>query len=400
VRFRYWRSRTSTATAMIKKLEELYRLIGRQINGTPREKGIFICWIGQPIYWVIILGCASGLVISRFIEGVYNPLLWAGLAWGLIASLVWFAIALFASRRQMSDAQENRFASFTILFFGLSGIVSLLLVGPFNLVTGIVLTGCVLIGLLLFPAPQITLVFALSMGAILAYAIAISLDSTLYRPLLSPVDYQPAQVWYDLMTIIAAGLIIIKDAFTVAALTSTWRHREASTFDRSIRDPLTGVANRGHLLQTLTHQLAMPTRARKGLAVVLMDVDFFKQINDRYGHATGDQALIHVAETLQDNLRDNDLLGRYGGEEFLMLLPGASLSQAHNVAERCAEALRHNAMAIPGSPAIKLTASFGVSSASAQSAMDAHTLIEEADRAMYTAKHQGRDRVVVYSRPQ
>ena len=385
---------------MIKQLEELYRLIGRQINGTPREKGIFICWIGQPIYWIIFLGCAAGLVISRFIEGVYNPLLWAGLAWGLIASLAWLAMALFASRRRMSDTQGNRFASFTILLFGLSGIVSLLLVGPFNLVTGIVLTGCVLIGLLLFPATQITLVFVLSMGAILAYAIAISLDTSLYRPLLAPVDYPPAQVWYDLMTIMAAGLIITKDAFTVAALTSTWRHREASTFDRSIRDPLTGVANRGHLLQTLTQLLAVPANNRKNLSVVLMDVDFFKQINDRYGHATGDQALVHVATTLQDSLRDNDLLGRYGGEGFLMLLPGANLSQAHNVAERCAEALRRNAMSIPGSPAIKLTASFGVSSTSGQAPMDAHTLIEEADRAMYTAKHEGRDRVVIYSRPE
>jgi len=141
-------------------------------------------------------------------------------------------------------------------------------------------------------------------------------------------------------------------------------------------------------------------RNRKSLAVVLMDVDHFKQINDRYGHAIGDQALIHVAETLQDNLRDNDLLGRYGGEEFLMLLPGATLSQAQNVAERCAEALRRNTMPIAGSPAIKLTASFGVSSTGEASAIDAHTLIEEADRAMYTAKHQGRDRVVTYSRPQ
>ena len=385
---------------MIKPLEELYRLIGQQINGSPREKGIFICWIGQPIYWVIFLGCAAGLTLSVFIEGVYNPLLWAGLAWGLIASLMWLAIALFGSRTPMSESGETRFANFTILLFGLSGIVSLLLVGPFNLVTGIVLTGCVLIGLLLFPAPQITLVFACSMAAILAYAIAVSLDSTLYRPLLSPVDYRPAQVWYDMMTIMAAGLIIIKDSFTVAALTSTWRHREASTFDRSIRDPLTGVVNRGHLLQTLNQQLSLPVRNRKSLAVVLMDVDHFKQINDRYGHAIGDQALIHVAETLQDNLRDNDLLGRYGGEEFLMLLPGATLSQAQNVAERCAEALRRNTMPIAGSPAIKLTASFGVSSTGDASAIDAHTLIEEADRAMYTAKHQGRDRVVAYSRPQ
>jgi diguanylate cyclase (GGDEF)-like protein len=384
---------------MTKQLKELYQLIGKQINGTPREKGIFICWIGQPIYWIISLGCAAGLLISRFIEEVYNPLLWAGLVWGLIASLAWLAIALFGSRRQMSDAQENRFANFTILFFGLSGVASLLLVGPFNLVTGIVLTGCVLIGLLLFPATQITLVFALSMAAILAYAIVISLEGTLYRPLLAPLDYQPAQVWYDLMTILAAGLIIIKDAFTVAALTSTWRNREASTFSRSIRDPLTGIANRGHLMQTLTQQLAMPPRGRKSLAVVLVDVDFFKQINDRYGHATGDQALIHVAATLQGNLRDNDLLGRYGGEEFLMLLPGATLAQASNVAERCAEALRRDALAIPGSPGIKLTASFGVTSTATQSAVDAHTLIEEADRAMYTAKHQGRDRVVIYSRP-
>ena len=382
---------------MLKQVETLYQRIGQQINGTPRQKGVFICFLGQPIYWLIFLGCAGGLVISRFIDGVYNPLLWAGLTWGLLSSLLWLALAWYGIRIRMSERQETRFANLTILLFGASGIISLLLVGPFNLVTGIVLTGCVLIGLLLFPAPQISLVFGLSMAAILAYAIMVSLESTVYRPLLSPVENPQAQVWYDVMTIFAATLIIIKDAFTVAALTSTWRHREASTLDRSIRDPLTGIVNRGHLLQALGQQLNRLHPGRQTLSVILMDVDFFKQINDRYGHAIGDQALVHVATTLQGNLRDNDLLGRYGGEEFLMMLPGATLAQASSIAERCADALRRHAMTMPGHPALRITASFGVSSTSLKDNKDVHTLIEEADRAMYHAKHLGRDRVEVYS---
>ena len=377
-------------------LTQLYEYIGHQINGTPRQKSIFICWLSQPIYLLIGCGSAAGLLLSVWVEEVYNPLLWAGIGWGFFASIAWAMLGIYGTRHTMSGEQEIQFSQLTILLFGLSGVVSLLLVGPFNLVTGIVLTGCVLIGLLLFPARQITLVFGFSIAVILAYAILISLGGTLYRPLLSPVAEQPAQLWYNLMILLAATLIVIKDSFTVAALTDTWRHREARTLHQASTDPLTGVANRGHCSRILEQAFQTSAQTGSPLSVVLVDVDHFKQINDSYGHHTGDLALQLIAKSLGHALREKDLVGRHGGEEFLLILPGTDADNAIRVAERCAQALRE--IVIPGVhplPDTQLSASFGVCSESAGPHTSPRQMIEDADRAMYQAKRSGRDRVIL-----
>jgi len=376
-------------------LPRLYQYIGQQINGSLQEKSIFICWLSLPIYLLIGFGCLAGLILSRWTEEIYNPLLWAGVIWGCSATLFWASLGYFSAQRDMSEDQGQLFAQLTIALFGVSGILSMLLVGPFNLVTGIVLTGSILIGMLLFPAQKIALIFALSIAAILAYAVTISLGGTHYQPLLEPVHAPAAQLWYDLMVIVAATLIIFKDSFTVAALTSTWRHREARTLLQASTDPLTGVANRGYATQVLEQAFLHAEQSGKPLSVVLVDVDHFKQINDRYGHQTGDLALQLVAHSLRDTLRDNDLVGRYGGEEFLLILPGSDAQNAIGIAERCAQALRN--ITIPGiqnQPALKLTASFGVHSEHASADSSPGDMIEKADIAMYQAKRAGRDRVI------
>ena len=380
-------------------INRLYQYIGQQINGTPRQKSVFICWISQPIYLLIGFGSLGGLLLSLRIDEIYNPLLWAGAVWGGTACLLWAALGRYGAARTMTEAQELRFSQLIIMLFGLSGIVSLLLVGPFNLVTGIALTGCVLIGLLLFPARQISLIFSLSIIVILAYSVTISLGGSNYQPLLAPVHDPAAQLWYDLMVLLAATLIIIKDSFTVAALTNSWRHREARTLHQASTDPLTGVANRGHCTRALEHAFMDSRMTGTPLAVVLVDVDHFKQINDRYGHQMGDLALQLVARCLQDTLRDNDLVGRYGGEEFLLILPGSDEQNALRVSERCAQALRDITLPnIANLPAIQLTASFGVCSEIAGSDTSPQAMVARADAAMYKAKHAGRDRVMLATR--
>lgn len=377
-------------------VQGLYQYIGHQINGSPQQKSIFICWLSLPIYLLIGFGSLAGLILSRWTVEIYNPLLWAGVLWGFSATLLWAGLGYAGGNREMTEEQQQRFAQLTIVLFGISGIVSLLLVGPFNLVTGIVLTGCILIGLLLFPARQITLIFALSIAAILAYSVIISLGGALYRPLLAPIHAPAAQLWYDLMVLLAATLIIVKDSFTVAALTNTWRHREAQTLHQASTDPLTGVANRGYATRVLEQAFRHAEQSGKPLSVVLVDVDHFKQINDRYGHQVGDLALQLVASSLRDTLRDNDLVGRYGGEEFLLILPGTDAHNAIGVAERCAQALRD--ITVPGIrelPPLKLTASFGVHSEHPNGDSSPQTMVELADIAMYQAKHTGRDRVVL-----
>lgn len=152
-------------------------------------------------------------------------------------------------------------------------------------------------------------------------------------------------------------------------------------------DALTGTLNRGALLNRLRELL---DAGEAPISVLFIDLDRFKHLNDRAGHQAGDQALIMLVHTLQLELRDRDLLGRYGGEEFMVLLPGQSLSQALGVAERLLETVRRRKLRVhPDLP--DLTISIGAAEARAGESLT--QLLERADQAMYAAKHNGRDQV-------
>ncbi len=160
-------------------------------------------------------------------------------------------------------------------------------------------------------------------------------------------------------------------------------------------DPLTGVLNRRAILSRLQESYADAHQARRALAVLFLDLDHFKRINDSHGHVTGDHVLNTVAAAMQAELRELDWLGRYGGEEFLVVLPGATERAAHNVAERIRE---HVAELRIGHGALELrqTVSVGVAQLG-ETTPTVEALIEHADIALYRAKAQGRDRVVHYA---
>jgi diguanylate cyclase (GGDEF)-like protein len=161
----------------------------------------------------------------------------------------------------------------------------------------------------------------------------------------------------------------------------------------SRRDALTGVLNRGALDEALADEAQRARRLAEPFVVMMIDADHFKTINDRHGHAAGDHALQHLAALLSTQARDIDRIGRYGGEEFTLLLPGASLAEAALVAER----LRERVTALPlmwhGTP-LALTVSIGL--AAWQGDDDTlPTLLQRADSALYRAKANGRNRVEV-----
>ncbi|MCM2258679.1 MAG: sensor domain-containing diguanylate cyclase [Vicinamibacteria bacterium] len=159
------------------------------------------------------------------------------------------------------------------------------------------------------------------------------------------------------------------------------------------RDGLTGLYNRRAFEESLARALANADRTAGRFAVMLLDVDHFKKLNDTYGHPAGDAALRHVAKLIGGRLRQGDLAARYGGEEFVAILPGADADRARQVAERAREALANNPVVFEGAT-IKLTASFGVGVwPGAGRTRDA--LIGAADAALYEAKQGGRNRVVV-----
>lgn len=162
---------------------------------------------------------------------------------------------------------------------------------------------------------------------------------------------------------------------------------------RSRHDGLTGLLNRRAMQEAIDQQLARSRRARDTFAVVMLDLDHFKSINDRYGHPVGDEVLKHVASLLQAGIRDIDRLGRFGGEEFVLLLPSMSLADAALAAEKLRERLSAQPLPRPEGP-LALAASWGVAEWKGP-AEDAARVLLRADQALYSAKHGGRNRVVM-----
>ena len=160
------------------------------------------------------------------------------------------------------------------------------------------------------------------------------------------------------------------------------------TIGRLMReDPLTGLANRRALEEILPRAVAFARRWQHPLSVVMADLDFFKGVNDRYGHLTGDQVLVSFSQLLKSSCRVEDIVARFGGEEFVLLLPNTSLQQAASLAERLRVNTTEATMPIP----VSITCSFGVTCFQADDTED--TLIARADRALYQAKAAGRNRV-------
>jgi diguanylate cyclase (GGDEF)-like protein len=162
-------------------------------------------------------------------------------------------------------------------------------------------------------------------------------------------------------------------------------------------DALTGLYNRRHVLDRVQQERARMLRekqdvAQKTMAFAMVDIDFFKKINDTYGHQVGDHVLQEVSTRLRQSLRVYDVLGRYGGEEFLVVLPNTTVHEAQFVAERMHEAVRHAPVACDGE-SIVVTVSIGVAATHSAAEEAAHT-IKRADDALYHAKENGRDRVI------
>jgi diguanylate cyclase (GGDEF)-like protein len=160
---------------------------------------------------------------------------------------------------------------------------------------------------------------------------------------------------------------------------------------QALVDPLTGLANRRSLEESLQEEVSRAQRFDGDLCFVLADLDRFKAINDRYGHPTGDRALRVFAQTLKDVVREVDGAGRWGGEEFALILPGTGEAGGVALAERVREALAAREIRAPNGDLVQLTASFGA--AAYPESRDQAALVAAADQALYWAKRDGRDRV-------
>ncbi|MEE4295592.1 MAG: GGDEF domain-containing protein [Wenzhouxiangella sp.] len=167
---------------------------------------------------------------------------------------------------------------------------------------------------------------------------------------------------------------------------------ELSLQEEATHDPLTAVLNRREVCARLEHELARSTRYRRPLSIVMLDIDHFKKVNDQHGHLAGDEVLRQVCRVLGNLRRKNDHLGRYGGEEFLLVLPETEGADAMALAERIRTALEGTPIQAAGK-VVHVTASFGIASLDKTSRQTANALLASADSALYKAKNSGRNRV-------
>jgi diguanylate cyclase (GGDEF)-like protein len=178
-------------------------------------------------------------------------------------------------------------------------------------------------------------------------------------------------------------------------LATAWREKEAALEalrDSSERDALTGLYNRRHIDMRLAAEFRGWERHRDEFAVLLFDIDHFKQINDTYGHPTGDAVLKHIAGIVGAQLRANDIVARYGGEEFIVILPRTDSESAAVVAEKIRLGIESTPFERPSGECLPVTVSVGGCTAFGEMT-DVKALVALADQALYEAKRGGRNQI-------
>jgi two-component system cell cycle response regulator len=195
----------------------------------------------------------------------------------------------------------------------------------------------------------------------------------------------------ELIARVASGMRIIK---LEEQLTEAHRKMEIL----AMHDGLTGLFNRRAIEEHAGAELDLAKRKERALSVLLLDIDHFKSINDRHGHKSGDEAIRQLAGMLSENLRQYDRAGRWGGEEFIVILPETELQEAVHVAERLRARVEASTISQEDGESFTMQISVGAASVSAPYP-DLARLIDAADQALYQAKQSGRNRVCSYDNP-
>jgi diguanylate cyclase (GGDEF)-like protein len=294
--------------------------------------------------------------------------------------------------------QQQPFAWFqhvSALYFSVSMVAIGYFVGTMNFAAGVLVLGAPVFGFIILQRPVVWFAYGTAITLIVLLLVCNTLKILPYAPLV--VNNGSAECvlfWRNSILSFAAPFLLIVTLLADYAL-ALWRKRENLIRTLSQTDTLTGLYNRGTIGSRLDQEVSRCIRHGNTLVVVLLDLDHFKAINDTWGHPMGDHVLQSTAQTLNAHLRQADALGRYGGEEFLLILPDSHLHGAIKLIERCRTQLAGmNIHSATGEP-VTVTASFGLAYHDGSRAMSAPMLIQQADQALYRAKRNGRNRLEV-----
>lgn len=363
------------------------------LDWTPVRKSLLVLVI---LIVVLVHYWAFQLYQMYFPSKYINYDFLMGTQWGL-PLIIFLGVLLiyFGKRLEDKDWAQQLFAYLSTFYYSITLVILGYVIGLSNMTTGLVMAGAPLFGFVLFQRQIVYAAFSTATVMILALSTLSAYGYIPYAPLFKPEFFYAfkARPFYLLCMIYFAlphfvTIFGFCDLFFIR-----WRQRERKIHQMSITDSLTNLYNRRAITHCLENALAQNAELVYPVSVVLLDVDFFKKINDAHGHLIGDKALQVVAATLQSTLRKADQVGRYGGEEFLIVLSQTELEQAVIIAERCRVAISNAYVSDEQDQRLQVTASFGVS-CSEQCGYQLDKIVRQADKYLYEAKHQGRNQVV------
>ena len=314
------------------------------------------------------------------------------LSLGMIFMSVFIGLLLLCHFCSQQRWVEKFMPMLSVQLFTLVLLIHGYFVGSFSPATMVGYVGWACVGLILFDRKIIYCALAPATIVLLLLNYLSTFAGLPYAPLfnMEPMNQTVMHPFWVMSMFFFLVPLMLVCLFLFEILLSQWRIREATIATLSRIDPLTNVMNR----RSIANQLEQLHQQRKALySVVLLDLDHFKNINDQFGHSMGDQVLVNVAKCLANNLRDRDMIGRFGGEEFILLLPNTTTEQAQHVAERCRIALTELNFVYEQQP-FSISASFGISSS--QNASEPQQIIRQADQALYAVKTAGRNQVQIY----
>ncbi len=316
----------------------------------------------------------------------------------MLMVLFWSFLFVISLRVRRTRPESEAPGIAITYLFGPTLLVMTYFNGVHTVATGMMLAATPALGFVMFNSRHVMNAMLLAWLKVIALALIVSqgwlADAPLYGD--QPPSRFLSPTWVGIQVLVSfpvAVALLLLTRYIVEAL----RIREARVRELSRRDALTGIWNRGHLTELLTRETALAERMGWPLSLVVVDLDFFKRINDTHGHAAGDRALITTASVLRNNVRQIDHLGRYGGEEFLIILQNCDEETAETVAERCRRAICENPVEFDGHR-FSLTASLGTATTRGTQ-VDTDRLFHAADQALYRAKESGRNRVVRADQP-
>lgn len=338
----------------------------------------------HPVYHQFVDGNVVDISLFPAIIFVLLGVFWGGVCWVCRASLRWKDILV-----------HSALAIFVCVMLA-AGFVS----GLFAMSLGVILAGSPFLGIILLPARMVLITISFAAVVIAVLAVLTVQGVIPYAPIFNEQVLSQSSVYTSFYFLTQVYFVL---PFLLASLAVSLiflqqsRQREAQILHLSQTDPLTQLYNRRTAQERLIELMKNP--AGYPISVVLLDLDYFKKINDTYGHLTGDRVLKAVAQVLRDSLRKNDLIARFGGEEFLMILDGITCNTAAKVAERCRTLLMNTRVKNDAGETISLTGSFGVACILTGGQFVIDDIFRQADEALYQAKANGRNQVVTHACP-